>query len=1143
MDNNGKSITFCVPTTGKKNIQLSYKLKRIAYGYNTATWSHSTDGENFTTDTTVTCNEVPSNDAYITDPFTIDFSHATELNNQPLIYIRLTVDGATLNSSNNQNNGNNRYDDINITGESNVPMAMQPVLSVGAGAHCGPFDVTITSETENASIYYTIDGSTPDSIHGTLYSTPIHIDTVTTLSAIAYAEGVDASLITTASYTFHPEIATISDFKALNGTGSTYKLTCPVTAVFQSGDYLFVEDENHTGLCIYKQGGLTSNFVNGDVITGGICGTRGNFHDLIEIKNPTFVNPTPTSGTPIEPVTVSMATLNALWNTYDSRLVKIDNVTFEQGTFGSNTLQIYQANDSINCANTFNNLSGQAPTGAVNVIGFAIKNNSKCIAPRNNSDIVDLNPSVSIVKPTENQIFELGDTISVDLEYSNFNFENGSMIEGKLFYNNTPVITRYLHNAIELSIFEQMNLTTIAQMPFGQYMITASLVNADSTQFAVPAMDSVHFTYRNITVAIETSESSLAFEAIGESHIFTVTASHLTEAITLAVDDTTFTVSPATLPANANNDTVTVTFNGHAAANGILTLTSGTVTATLTLTAVIPIDEVIYATGFENSEGFSASQNYDNDNHHYFGPEGQQWGTIHGTVTTTGAMVGQQSMQMRYYANNTHIGHIGYAFTDFDLHNVTKVEFDAKSTGGTTHQNDLKLRVSFSHDGGNTFVGDSIYEPTMSGQRHTYFVSDSGQYNNVRLKFEVVLPLDTPNNTVRLTIDAVEVYGVSGIENNQVEMPVIAPTSGTYMNPFNASITCATEGATIYYTLDGTTPDTASLLYVDTIAIRIDTTCTLKAKAFKDGMDPSNVATATYNFPVTVANIAAFKAAGAADRTATYMITGDVTFVYRNARRIFIEDATGGLLVYDNSTSVITGTYNEGDVIHGGVVGTYTVYNGMQELVPTADWAAASGTATVTPVVATTAAIANDFATYEARLVRVNAGTFDEDVTFTTANYSDGTLTDATGDILVRNQFKTLDTTINAGDTVDVIGLLSVYVSGGDTTYQIFPRTNADIIAFVADTTDPGDTIIGIHTVEIVTLTVYPNPTMAEITVTTDRDGGSLEVLNAFGQVVYRSTNPVYPMTVNLSDKAAGLYFVRVITDDQRIAIVKVSKK
>ena len=48
----------------------------------------------------------------------------------------------------------------------------------------------------------------------------------------------------------------------------------------------------------------------------------------------------------------------------------------------------------------------------------------------------------------------------------------------------------------------------------------------------------------------------------------------------------------------------------------------------------------------------------------------------------------------------------------------------------------------------------------------------------------------------------------------------------------------------------------------------VSSTTTVKAKAFKAGYDASNVASATYTFPIEVANIAAFKAANTTIRCA-----------------------------------------------------------------------------------------------------------------------------------------------------------------------------------------------------------------------------------------------------------------------------------
>ena len=1137
---NGYSVVFEIHTTGFQDIMVAYDVRPTSTGPKTVVWAYSTDGVNYTDQETLNYGEDGlnlTNNSY--HSLSVDFSSVADINGQETVYIRATFDGAT------NATGNNRYDNIHFTGVPNIPTTMQPVFSVTGGNFCIPFDVEMTCGTENASIYYTTDGSTPDNVNGTLYTEALHIAATTNLRAVAYADGLATSFETSATYNFPTEIATVSEFKAIGGDNANYKLTCPLTAVFQSGSYLFVEDEAHTGLCLY--GSSMPTFANGEVITDGICGINKVYYGLIEMQNPTFVNTTPTAGTPVEPVTVSMATLRINWNTYDSRLITINNVTFEEGTFsgGSNSvLKMYQANDSIDCANTFGNLTNYtAPISLANATGFAINNTAgRRFAPRNTDDIVNLLPTLTIAAPTEGQIFEQGNAVYVDLETSNFNFENGSMIEGQLLINGQSVTTQYLHSAMELSVFENMDLSSM-MTEFGEYTLIVSLVNSDNTQFAIPATDTVHFTYQSLYVAIETSETDLQFSETGESHTFDVSAFHLNETITLTVDNSAFTVSPSTLSATAENETVTVTFTGEASATGTLTLTSGTTTATVALNAVIPIDELIHSVGFEVAEGFTSTSTYNNTTPAYFGPEGQQWGTIHGTVmngtTNNPAIAGSQSLQMRFYGSTSSAtyGVMGYTYTNFDIHNVTKVEFDAKSTGG------LLLRASFSYDGGETFGGDTVFTPSSDSQRFTYFITDSGQYYSVRVKFAVELPDEAPTSTVRLTIDAVDFYGVTGLEPNIVETPVISQPSGAYTEPITVSISCATEGASIYYTTDGTTPDQTSALYEGPITIA--NSCTLKAKAFKGGMDPSNAAFAQYSFPVEVATIADFKAAGANDNSTAYKITGDVTFVYRNARRIFIEDATGGLLVYDNNNPVVTGTYNEGDVISGGIIGTYTVYNGMQELVPTADWAEASGTTEITSIVATTADITGDFATYEARLVRVNGGTFAEEASFNTSDYTEYALTDESGEIVVRNQFKTLDTVVNAGDTVDVIGLAAIYVTGGNTTYQIFPRTNADIIPLVtepADTTNPDDTV-SIHTFVPVILSVYPNPATDNITVSADQNGGSLEVLNAFGQVVYRCISPVYPMEISLSDKAAGLYFVRVITADQRIAVVKVTKE
>lgn len=77
-----------------------------------------------------------------------------------------------------------------------------------------------------------------------------------------------------------------------------------------------------------------------------------------------------------------------------------------------------------------------------------------------------------------------------------------------------------------------------------------------------------------------------------------------------------------------------------------------------------------------------------------------------------------------------------------------------------------------------------------------------------------------------------------------VANPVISPESGVVEKGTEVRITCATEGASIYYTTDGTTPDASSSVYSEPIVVNEN--MTVSAYAVKDGMADSRVVTASY---------------------------------------------------------------------------------------------------------------------------------------------------------------------------------------------------------------------------------------------------------------------------------------------------------
>lgn len=81
--------------------------------------------------------------------------------------------------------------------------------------------------------------------------------------------------------------------------------------------------------------------------------------------------------------------------------------------------------------------------------------------------------------------------------------------------------------------------------------------------------------------------------------------------------------------------------------------------------------------------------------------------------------------------------------------------------------------------------------------------------------------------------------------NPTVKTPAFSLAAGKYTGEQSVEITCETEGATIYYTTDGTAPTETSAVYSG--AIKITETTILKAIAVKEGMTSSKTISANYN--------------------------------------------------------------------------------------------------------------------------------------------------------------------------------------------------------------------------------------------------------------------------------------------------------
>ena len=86
---------------------------------------------------------------------------------------------------------------------ASLPVAATPTFSVAAGTYTSTETVSVSDTTSGATIYYTLDGSTPTG-KSTRYTTALSIAKTTTVKAIAEATGYSNSALATAIYTILP---------------------------------------------------------------------------------------------------------------------------------------------------------------------------------------------------------------------------------------------------------------------------------------------------------------------------------------------------------------------------------------------------------------------------------------------------------------------------------------------------------------------------------------------------------------------------------------------------------------------------------------------------------------------------------------------------------------------------------------------------------------------------------------------------------------------------------------------------------------------------------------------------------------------------------------------------------------------------
>ena len=282
------------------------------------------------------------------------------------------------------------------------------------------------------------------------------------------------------------------------------------------------------------------------------------------------------------------------------------------------------------------------------------------------------------------------------------------------------------------------------------------------------------------------------------------------------------------------------------------------------------------------------------------------WTVGNGNNNNNGWTNGNGYGQVKFGRKN--VASVGYITTNANYSEaITKVELTIDAIT-SSKINSIKLYTS---------TNNSAWTEAGSFTKATGVQTVSISSPTVDLYYKIEFDCASGTANGLITVSKVDYYYNAG-SGLVIATPTFDPAGGDYATTQNVTISCETQGSTIYYTTDGTTPDNTSTQY--TGAITVSETTTIKAIAYV-GNDASSVASATYTImqPLTTMQ-AIFDKATEVGSTATYtyITLGDwvVSGVSTNGKNVFVTDGTKGFVIFDNGANM---GFAAGDILSGTV--------------------------------------------------------------------------------------------------------------------------------------------------------------------------------------------------------------------------------
>ncbi len=733
-----------------------------------------------------------------------------------------------------------------------------PVIS-GTTPFEGSTQVTITCATTGASIYYTTDGTDPTT-SSTPYSAPFTITQTTTVKAIAELNG-ETSNIATKGFTAIPLISSIADFNALpKNTNFKYTGDNLVYIISNSDRNNHYVQDGSKGMLIY--GSLGQTYQPGDEIPGGFTGTRAEYNGAPEMTNPAGFT-TSTNNAGLTPVEITPSEVN-LANFGRYAIIK-------NAAFNTSAKTITAGGETIAYHTTFNN---DIPTdgAAYDVIGVTGFYN-------NNPQFLPISFEASEVTGADYYLYgSFNEWTQLD---ENYKFT--ARADGSYILNLSP--NQSLPDGVTFKILkvEGNNVTYLGGSANDYFGITKDVCTniqlVDGANFMMEAGGICTFTISSdmkLTVSKETQMFLTGtFNTWGKTALEATDNGWTIEKALAVNDEFKFRDEWGTWYGGGNNPITEANLGAQ------ITLNNGdnfvmAVDGNFTINVAADKSSFVITRKVETS---TAMFNFNDDYASLF-PDLDLTtlpyeivepitATVNGISVTISPATGGTTNKIWNNNNKLRVYSGTITVTAPEGYNLTGIDF-------TNHSSNFNLTPSEGEMGG------SGGARTWTGETAT-LVLTSGS--------------NTQIGTMNVTI--------AQANANAPAAPVIEGLT-PFVGSTEVSITCATDGASIHYTTDGTDPTIESTLYQSPFTINQGVT--VKARAYSQGGVASTITSKEFVKIPELANLDAFYDYYDSDE---FAFTGNLVAIAQTGKYLYAQDNDRGVLIYGD----IEPTYQKGDKI------------------------------------------------------------------------------------------------------------------------------------------------------------------------------------------------------------------------------------